>query len=107
MATPFTELIIVGWSPATDADVEPAERRKIMAKFRGVVQSDKSEATRLSHRLLTVQAQSWNGKVVTQIFEKDVGPDERVIWTTVSLHPHNGVGTKKVLYEGPVNPESN
>lgn len=76
-----------------------------MAKFRGVVQSDKSEATRLSHRLLTVQAQSWDGKVVTQIFEKDDGPGQTVIWTTVTLQPHEGAGTKKVLYEGPVNPE--
>lgn len=74
-----------------------------MAKFRGIVQGDdKTETSRLGHRLLTTQAQSWEGKVVTQLWEDDDG----IIQARVSLESHQGAGTRKVLYDGPVNPEA-
>ncbi len=75
-----------------------------MAKFRGLVQGDdKTETSRLGHRLLTTQAQSWQGKVITQLHEDEEG----IIQARVALEPHQGQGTRKVLYEGPVNPEGN
>jgi len=56
----------------------------------------------LGHRLITTQAQSWQGKVITQLSEDEDG----VVQVRVALEPHNGAGVRKVLYEGPVNPEA-
>lgn len=73
-----------------------------MAKFRGIVQGDdKTETSRLGHRLLTTQAQSWQGKVVTQLWEDDDGQ----IQARVAIEPHQGAGVRKELYNGPVNPD--
>lgn len=74
-----------------------------MAKFRGLVQGDeKTEATRLGEKRMHVEAQSWEGKVVTEMYETDKG-----IQVSVMLEPHHGQGVSNMLYYGPVNPEAN
>jgi len=72
-----------------------------MAKFRGIVQGDeRTEVTRLGHKRIHVEAQSWEGKVVTEMYESDAG-----VQVCVRLEPHHGHGISNVLYYGPVDPE--
>ena len=70
-----------------------------MAKFRGLVQGARGQATRLGHASsgMTVEAQSWEGKVVTSLRE-ECGK----IWANVALREHMGHGARVILYDGPV-----
>lgn len=70
-----------------------------MAHYRGTIQGSRGEASRLGHKStgLVVEAQSWSGKIVTRLFERD-GQDMAV----VSMEPHKGTGVSRILYEGPV-----
>lgn len=72
-----------------------------MAHFRGTIKGQRGEASRLGSKKsgLTVEAASWQGKVVVRLCaDEHGGPDEAV----VSLEPHHGQGTSKELYRGPV-----
>lgn len=70
-----------------------------MAHFRGTLQGTRGEASRLGTKSsgLRVEAASWQGKVVTKLFEQD-GKDFAEVW----LLPHDGQGTSRQLYSGPV-----
>lgn len=72
-----------------------------MAHFRGTLQGAHGEASRLGTKSsgLTVEAQSWQGKVVVTLTERD-GVD----YATVHLTQHLGCGAFPlvVLYDGPV-----
>lgn len=70
-----------------------------MAHFRGIITGSRGHASRLGGKDsgLTVEAQSWQGKVVTRLYHKD-GIDR----AEVSLARHSGGGTERVLYDGPV-----
>jgi len=70
-----------------------------MAQYRGMIQGQRGYATRLGNKNtgLTVEAQSWEGKVVVELHHD--GTEDRC---TVSLAPHMGEGVNIVLYNGPV-----
>lgn len=70
-----------------------------MAHFRGIVQGNRSAASRLGHKGtgLTVEAQSWQGKVVVEL-EESGGID----YARVYFKPHNGTGGHGMIYAGPV-----
>lgn len=75
-----------------------------MAHFRGIVQGQRGEgASRLGNTLsgITVEAQSWDGKVVTKLFRRNNADMARV-----TIEPHQGRGESHLLYEGPVNPDA-
>lgn len=71
----------------------------IMAHFRGTLCGARGEASRLGGKSsgLRTEAASWQGKVVTYLYEKD-GID----YARVSLARHNGSGCERELYDGPV-----
>ena len=71
-----------------------------MAHFRGTLQGHRGEASRLGSRSsgLVINAASWQGAVNVELSERD-GID----WARVELAPHHGIGTRRVLYNGPVN----
>ena len=75
-----------------------------MARYRGTVNGGRGGASRLGHAKggLTVEAQSWQGKVVVTLYA--VGNDDYV---TVSLAAHNGIGVQRLIYDGPVGEFSN
>lgn len=71
-----------------------------MAHFYGAVTGKaRTEATRLGSKAsgLRAVAASWEGSVVTRLYERD-GID----WAEVYLSPWHGSGTSKLLYDGPV-----
>lgn len=70
-----------------------------MAHFYGTLQGARGEASRLGHAKsgLRTEACSWQGKVSTYLYEKD-GVD----YAHVRLGTHNGAGTDRTLYNGPV-----
>lgn len=70
-----------------------------MAHFRGLVQGARQAETRLGSKNsgLTVEAQSWQGKVVVRLYHEN-GEDR----AHVSLAPHGGQGISHTLYDGPV-----
>jgi hypothetical protein len=75
-----------------------------MAHFYGVVSGQaRTEATRRGSKNtgLHTTAASWQGSVRTYLYERD-GID----YARVMLEPWHGAGTTRVLYDGPVNPES-
>ena len=71
-----------------------------MSHFYGTLQGNRGQATRCGTKNSGIQtvAASWQGCVKVNLYEKD-GTD----YATVSLAPWHGVGTSKLLYEGPVN----
>lgn len=72
-----------------------------MAHFRGVVQGNRGEGSRLGSKDsgITVAAQSWEGMILVRLHHKD-GQDVAV----VTRFPHEGSGGPAVvLYDGPVN----
>lgn len=72
-----------------------------MAHFRGTISGQRGDASRLGskHSGMTVEAQSWQGKVVTRLYHDEVtGLD----MAEVKLEPHFGNGTSRTLYVGPV-----
>jgi protocatechuate 3,4-dioxygenase beta subunit len=72
-----------------------------MARLRGTLESERGKIdSRLGHRHIHVEAQSYTGKVTTHLYAKD-----DVNWARVELDTHEGEGTKMVLYDGPVNPQ--
>ncbi len=72
-----------------------------MAHFRGTVAGARGQASRLGHASsgMQVEAQSWSGKVVTHL-QHDAATGQDM--ATVTLERHNGAGTSRVLYHGPV-----
>lgn len=75
-----------------------------MAHFRGTVRGGRTEASRLGHKTtgLSVNAASWEGAVSVYLYV-----DERTEqdYARVSLAKHQGRGTERVLYDGPVSGE--
>lgn len=72
-----------------------------MAHFRGRIQGIRGEASRLGSPKsgLQVEAASWQGKVTVSLSVNDAGQDVAL----VELDLHHGKGTRKTLYDGPVN----
>ena len=75
-----------------------------MAHFRGTTSGGRGEASRLGTKAsgIRVEAQSWAGKVVVTLEERD-GVD----FARVTLEPHHGAGTFRALYDGPVSGPKN
>lgn len=74
-----------------------------MAHFRGTVQGGRTEASRLGHKGtgITVQAQSWQGKVVVYLsHDEKTGKD--IAEVVLSSHHGGGVEQPRVLFRGPV-----
>jgi len=68
-----------------------------MAKFYGTVQGGRGKATRLGHQVIMTSAQSFNGSIVTQLFEENGE-------TFASIHVSEGSSssTGHRLYRGPI-----
>ena len=75
-----------------------------MAAFRGLVQGGRGEASRLGHKStgMRVEAQSWQGKVVTSL-----RIEGETVFATVTVRPHMGHGPNVVLYDGPIDVSNN
>jgi len=73
-----------------------------MAHFRGLVQGGRSAATRLGHKTtgLTVEAQTWAGKVTTRVWH-DAETDCDRYEVTQDSH-EGGYWDRKVLAHGVV-----
>lgn len=77
-----------------------------MAQFRGILNGARGIASRLGNKNsgLTVEAQSWQGKVVVDLsHDSKTGKD----FARVSLAQHHshGMWPPKILYYGPVSGE--
>lgn len=72
-----------------------------MAHFRGTVQGNRGDASRLSgkEKGIRVEAQSWQGKVVVVLYHDEQHDTDRA---NVRLEPHSGAGRSTLLYDGPV-----
>lgn len=73
-----------------------------MAHFRAIIQGSRGEASRLGGKEsgVTVEAQSWEGKVVTRLWhDEKSGLD----MAEVSLAKHQGAGEDWLVWRGPVN----
>lgn len=70
-----------------------------MAHFYGTIQGSRGQASRLGGKAsgLSTVAASWQGAVAVKLYEKDGTDFARVYLTT-----HNGAGTNRTLYDGPV-----
>ena len=70
-----------------------------MAHFRGTIAGGRGEASRLGHRNtgLTTRAASWSGAVEVRLYHSN-GVD----MAQVMLTQHNGAGSFRTLYDGPV-----
>lgn len=74
-----------------------------MAQFRGTIQGRRGEASRLGDKSgLLVEAASWEGKVSVRLYHDNASGKD---FAHVSLAPHHGAGTSRVLYNGPVSGE--
>jgi hypothetical protein len=75
-----------------------------MAQFRGTVRGARGEVSRLGHKNsgMTVEAQSWEGKVVVRLYRLETAGPDGQDWAEVTLGRHHGAGTDVVLYHGPV-----
>ena len=74
-----------------------------MAHFRGLVEGSRSSETRLGTKRsgMTVEAQSWQGKVVTYLYHnEDTGADMARV--TLENHMGHGPAYPVTVYEGPV-----
>lgn len=73
-----------------------------MARFKGVVQGVRGPTTRLgtNNSGLTTIAGSWSGAVRTDLYVNSEGID----CARISLTLWEGKGTKRLIYDGPVNP---
>lgn len=70
-----------------------------MAHFRVVVQGSRGSESRLAGKAgCYATAQSWQGAITVRLFCDENGIDQ----ATVEMHRHNGSGTEKILYDGPV-----
>lgn len=72
-----------------------------MAHFRGTIQGTRGEASRLGSKDsgLTVEAQSWQGKVTVQLAHDPATGIDSVI---IELSKHHGQGRSMLLYNGPI-----
>lgn len=70
-----------------------------MARFRGVVDGSRNEASRCGtrHSGLTTIAQSWTGDIRVTLYDHN-GED----WVRVYATDHGGSTAKRVLYDGPM-----
>ncbi len=68
-----------------------------MATFRGVIQGNRGEASRLGNRTLRTEAQSWSGKITVELFQRD-GRDMCEIY----LDSHGQTEVNCLIYAGPV-----
>lgn len=75
-----------------------------MAHFRGTVSGQRGEASRLGSKNsgLTVEAQSWEGKVRVELYRLETAGSHGQDWCDVTLAPHHGSGKHVTLYSGPV-----
>lgn len=73
-----------------------------MAHFRGLIVGSRGQGSRLGGKKsgMHVEAQSWQGRVLVTL--SNVGG---VDYARISLAPHNGAGTSRLLYYGPVSGE--
>ncbi len=73
-----------------------------MAKYRGIVQGNRGVASRLGtdNSGITVEAQSWNGKVVVRMWSRTKYGNTMAF--TVDLEPHHGTGPSTPLASGTV-----
>jgi|2_EtaG_2_1085320.scaffolds.fasta_scaffold88629_2 hypothetical protein len=73
-----------------------------MAKYRGIVQGNRGAASRLGNNSsgITVEAQSWNGKVVVRMWSHTEHCNTMAF--TVNLEPHEGSGPSTPLASGTV-----
>lgn len=73
-----------------------------MAHFYGTVQGNRGQASRLGSKDsgLDIRACSWEGAISVCLFVKD-GVD----WAHVSFREHNGRGSNRMIYDGPVSGE--
>ena len=71
-----------------------------MAHFRGTIQGQRGQASRLGSKRTGFDAHiaSWQGCVDVYLSADENGVDH----ARVTLSPHHGVGTDRVLYDGPI-----
>jgi hypothetical protein len=72
-----------------------------MAHFRGTIAGQRGAASRLGSKAsgLTVEAQSWQGRVVIDLYhDEKTGQDMAHVY----LGTHHGAGVSRTLYDGPV-----
>lgn len=72
-----------------------------MSHFYGTLQGSRGQATRCGTRAsgVTTVAASWAGAVECEVYERD--GEDRV---RVEFIPWQGNGTRRELYDGPINP---
>ena len=68
-----------------------------MAKFFGTVQGGRGKATRLGHSDLKATAQSYDGSIVTQLYEED-----GVTFASIYVSPDSTQVGQHRLYRGPI-----
>lgn len=73
-----------------------------MAHYYGTIQGRRGKASRLGDKRtgITVVAASWQGCVKTTLYHREADATDCAL---VELAPWQNVGTRKVLYDGPVN----
>lgn len=75
-----------------------------MAQFRGILDGNRGEASRLGTKQsgLRVEAQSWQGKAVVQLYH-DAESGKDMVRVTLAQH-QNGAGPYPpiLLYDGPI-----
>jgi hypothetical protein len=70
-----------------------------MAHFRGTLKGNRAEVSRLGSKRsgLTVEAQSWRGKIVVDI---DYDPDRDIDVYCIRQGTHEGAGTHEMISQG-------
>jgi hypothetical protein len=68
-----------------------------MARFRGVIQGTRGQASRLGHATLRTYAASWQGAISVELYKQ--GDFD---YAEVRIVPHHGAGSSHLLYDGPV-----
>lgn len=74
-----------------------------MAQFRGTIEGQRGQASRLGSKAsgLTVEAQSWEGKIVTYLYHDDASGRD-MARVTMEQHHSRGEYPSYTIYEGPV-----
>lgn len=69
-----------------------------MARFRGTIQGDRGEASRLGHQVLEVYAGSWSGGVHVQMYAR-ANQD----WAIIEARGHGDhTNPQGTIFDGPV-----
>lgn len=69
-----------------------------MAAFRGTIQGERGEASRLGHKGISAAVQSWQGAIETRLFH---GGGNQIM-AAIELVPHHGAGVRRTLFCGPL-----